>query len=141
MGFFTIELARLVGPSGQVIAVDVQPKMTARLKRRLARAGLADRVETRLCSANSLDLPENLTADFTLAFAMVHELPNQVAFFQQVAKVSKPGALVLLCEPKGHVSSADFQQELQVAQQAGLETVARPEVARSHAAVLKKHSS
>jgi ubiquinone/menaquinone biosynthesis C-methylase UbiE len=27
MGFFTVELARHVGPSGRVIAVDVQPRM------------------------------------------------------------------------------------------------------------------
>ena len=27
MGFFTFELARLVGPTGRVSAVDVQPKM------------------------------------------------------------------------------------------------------------------
>jgi len=27
MGYFTLELARLVGTSGRVVAVDVQPKM------------------------------------------------------------------------------------------------------------------
>jgi len=26
MGFFTLELARLVGPAGRVVAVDIQPK-------------------------------------------------------------------------------------------------------------------
>ena len=45
MGFFTIELARLVGPSGRVVAVDIQPKMLDGLKRRAAKAGVADRVE------------------------------------------------------------------------------------------------
>jgi SAM-dependent methyltransferase len=34
MGFFTLELARLVGPSGRVVALDVQSKMLDRLKRR-----------------------------------------------------------------------------------------------------------
>ena len=28
MGFFTLELARLVGPSGRVAAVDIQPPMS-----------------------------------------------------------------------------------------------------------------
>jgi len=37
MGFFTIPLARLVGPSGRVIAVDLQPKMIESLKRRAAK--------------------------------------------------------------------------------------------------------
>jgi ubiquinone/menaquinone biosynthesis C-methylase UbiE len=39
MGFFTLELARMVGAAGRVVAVDVQPKMISRLKRRLAKAG------------------------------------------------------------------------------------------------------
>jgi ubiquinone/menaquinone biosynthesis C-methylase UbiE len=34
MGFFTLELARLVGPEGRVIAVDVQPQMITGLRRR-----------------------------------------------------------------------------------------------------------
>jgi ubiquinone/menaquinone biosynthesis C-methylase UbiE len=33
-GFFTLELARRVGPSGRVIALDVQPRMIAGLRRR-----------------------------------------------------------------------------------------------------------
>jgi len=37
MGFFTLEIARLVGPSGRVVAVDIQPHMLSRLKRRAAR--------------------------------------------------------------------------------------------------------
>ena len=51
MGFFTLELARLVGPEGRVIAVDVQPQMIAGLRRQAERAGLIDRIETRLASA------------------------------------------------------------------------------------------
>ena len=48
MGFFTLELARLVGPEGRVIAVDVQPQMIAGLRRRAERAGLIDRIDIRL---------------------------------------------------------------------------------------------
>ena len=40
MGFFTLELARLVGPRGKVVAVDVQPRMLSGLRRRAAKAGL-----------------------------------------------------------------------------------------------------
>jgi ubiquinone/menaquinone biosynthesis C-methylase UbiE len=38
MGAFTLELARLVGSSGRVVAVDVQSKMLDGLKRRAKRA-------------------------------------------------------------------------------------------------------
>jgi tRNA A58 N-methylase Trm61 len=42
MGFFTIPLARLVGPSGRVITVDLQPKMIESLKRRASKAGVLE---------------------------------------------------------------------------------------------------
>ena len=47
MGFFTIPLARMIGPSGRVIAVDIQPKMLASLDRRATRAGMHDRIGIR----------------------------------------------------------------------------------------------
>src|ERR1700756_3313952 len=73
MGFFTLELARRVGPSGRVIAVDVQPRMIAGLKRRVAKAGLSKRVDARVAAENSLGLGD-LTGkiDFVLAMAVVH---------------------------------------------------------------------
>src|SRR5260370_24763230 len=56
MGFFTLELARRVGRSGRVVAVDIQPRMIAGLKRRAGRAGLLDRIEARLADRNSMAL-------------------------------------------------------------------------------------
>lgn len=68
MGFFTVELARRVGSSGRVVAVDVQPRMIAGLKRRLARVGLLERVEARIAPADSLGLADlRGEVDFTLA--------------------------------------------------------------------------
>ncbi|HPS79657.1 MAG TPA: methyltransferase domain-containing protein, partial [Thermoanaerobaculaceae bacterium] len=56
MGFFTLDLANMVGPSGRVVAVDVQERMLAGLRRRAARAGLAGQVETRLADPKGLGL-------------------------------------------------------------------------------------
>jgi SAM-dependent methyltransferase len=139
MGFFTLELARLVGPTGRVVAVDLQQKMIAGLKRRAARAGLLERVEARVSAAESLglsDLPGK--ADFTLVFAVVHELPAVEPFFVELASASKPGATLLLVEPAGHVKTADFEAELQAAAKAGFEPADRPSIRRSHAALLKR---
>src|SRR5512146_3486063 len=58
MGFFTMELARLVGPSGRVIAVDLQEKMLRALKRKAKTAGLLDRIEALLVPAESLELDD-----------------------------------------------------------------------------------
>ena len=139
MGFFTLELARLVGPSGLVIAVDIQPRMLDGLRRRAAKAGVLDRLDARLAAPDSLglaDLPG--VVDFTLAFAVVHELPAAASFFCEVARASKAGARVLFVEPAGHVTTSLFNAELQAARDAGFTPVESPCLRRSRAALLEK---
>jgi SAM-dependent methyltransferase len=139
MGFFTLELARLVGCSGRVVAVDLQPRMIERLKRRAARKGLLERVEARLAARECLGVTDLAgRVDFALAFAVVHELPAADSFFAEVAQALRPGASLLLAEPTGHVNAAQFEDELRAAAQAGLEVGDRPCIRRSRAALLKK---
>lgn len=139
MGFFTLELARAVGSSGRVVAVDVQPRMLSSLKRRAARVGLQDRVDARLAAPDNLSIADLAGAvDFTLAFALVHELPAVEAFFAEVARASKLGAGLLFAEPAGHVKPADFEAELAAATHAGFKLVERPPIRRCHAAFLKR---
>lgn len=139
MGFFTLSLARLVGPSGRVVAIDVQPKMIERLKRRAEKANLIDRIDARLVSADTMAL-DDLTGkiDFTLAFAVVHEFPDPRRFFAEVARVSKPGAQLLLAEPTGHVKEAQFNDELAAAQAAQFRITSRPQIRRSLSALLAR---
>jgi SAM-dependent methyltransferase len=72
MGFFTLELARLVGGSGRVIAVDVEPKMIERLKQRARKAGLSERIDARIGQPASMKLD---ALDGTIDFANTYE-PN-----------------------------------------------------------------
>jgi SAM-dependent methyltransferase len=140
MGFFTLELARRVGPTGHVVAVDVQPRMIAGLKRRLARARLLERVDARVATADSLGLSDlRGKIDFALAMAVVHETPGPGWFFGQVAETMKPGGMVLLAEPSGHVKDADFQAEIDAAAGAGLVVTEHPAVRHSQTALLKKN--
>lgn len=139
MGFYTLELARLVGRSGRIIAVDIQPKMLSGLKRRASKAGLLDRIDMRLATSESMPLSDLAGAvDFTLVVATVHEVPDARSFFEQIAAASRIGAQVLLVEPAGHVKPDEFEAELQDAAAAGLSLVDRPSVRRGHAALLKK---
>jgi ubiquinone/menaquinone biosynthesis C-methylase UbiE len=139
MGFFTLDLAQMVGRAGRVVAVDVQAKMLRGLKRRAAKAGLLDRIDARLVAANSMGLDDLAGAvDFAFAHAVVHELPAGAPFFAEVTKALKPGGTLFLVEPAGHVSSEKFDAELQSAKEAGLHMVERVRVGRSHAALLKK---
>jgi ubiquinone/menaquinone biosynthesis C-methylase UbiE len=139
MGFFTLELARRVGPAGRVVAVDIQPKMLERLRRRLAKAGLLERVDIRLGECDSKELKDLAgAADLVLAFAVVHELPSAQAFFEQAARCLKPGGTLLLAEPAGHVSEAEFAGEIALAESAGLRTGDRLTISRIRAVVFQR---
>src|SRR5271157_4849910 len=84
MGFFTLEMARLVGPKGRIVAVDIQPQMLGVLARKAERKGVSGRIETRLATSTDMqidDLRGNI--DFILAVAVVHEMPDQQKFFKE----------------------------------------------------------
>jgi ubiquinone/menaquinone biosynthesis C-methylase UbiE len=139
MGFFTLELARLVGTAGRVIAIDVQDKMIDLLKRRAAKVGLLSRLDARIAAPDSLGVQDlDGMIDFTLAFAVVHEFPDHRHFFAEVAAASKRGAAVLLAEPKGHVKPEKFNSELEAASSAGFKIADHPPVRGSHTALLTK---
>ncbi len=142
MGFFTLEIARRVGPDGRVVAVDVQAKMLESLKRRAAHAGLLDRLDVRLAPPESLGVADLASKmDFVLAFAVVHEFPSADAFFREAAATLKPSGTFLLAEPRGHVSEEDFGKQLDLARAAGLTPIERPSIRSSWAALLQKSSA
>jgi ubiquinone/menaquinone biosynthesis C-methylase UbiE len=137
MGFFTLELARRVGPSGRVLAVDVQPKMLEGLRKRAAKAGLAGRIDIRLPHQDRLGIEEWAErVDFALAFAVVHEVSNPEALFADIYKALKPAGKLLFAEPAGHVSDDAFDTSLAQAGNAGLMLDGRPSIRRCHSAVL-----
>lgn len=139
MGFFSIPLARMVGADGKVICVDMQEKMLQGLKKRAQKSGVFTRMETRLCSQQTLglqDLAEKI--DFALAFAVVHEVPDPPRFFAELSAAMTPSGIVLLAEPKGHVSQEEFTITLSIAQQHRFALAEEPKIFRSRSAVLKK---
>ena len=141
MGFFTLELARLVGPRGRVVAVDIQPRMLAGLERRAGRAGLAQRIECRLGRGVSLGVGDLArSVDFVLAYAVVHELPDASVFFQEAAQALRPGGRLLFAEPSGPVDEKLFAVELGAASAAGLVMEEILSLSRNQAAVLRKGS-
>jgi len=96
-------------------------------------------VDVRLATEDSLGLADlRGKVDFALAMAMVHETPGENWFFGQLAEVMKPGGIVLLAEPSGHVTEAKFQAELDAAKAVGLTVGERPVIRRSQAALLKR---
>jgi SAM-dependent methyltransferase len=140
MGFFTLDLAEMVGDGGKVIAVDLQPRMLKGLMKRAAKAGLEGRIETRVAeTSNHMGLADlQGTVDFALAFAVVHEMPSATNFFAEVAPCLKPNGCVLMVEPAGHVPNNVFDDQVKAAEAAGLTMTERPKIWHSLTAVLKR---
>jgi ubiquinone/menaquinone biosynthesis C-methylase UbiE len=137
MATFTLDLARFAGPTGRVIAVDVQARMLAQVEKRAAKAGLLHRIETRLVRDNGA-WAEDLAGkvDFALAFYLVHEVPDAREFFSLVKSTLAPGGRFLVVEPKMHVSACEYAATIDAARQAGFEIVEYPKIARSRSALL-----
>ena len=68
-GDLTLELARRVGPSGEVIGVDFSPRMLERARAKLDRAGYP-RVRLLEADALALPLPDDRVAAATVAFGV-----------------------------------------------------------------------
>lgn len=134
MGFFTIPAARLVGPEGRVIAVDVQEKMIESLIKRAHKAGVADRVVTKVCEPDDLGVTDPV--DLCLLINVAHEVPKVESLLAQVRLVLKPTGKVLLAEPSFHVSESDFRETLSLASDSGLAVVAEPKIRRSRSVLL-----
>ena len=139
IGYFSIPLARLVGPSGSVTAVDVQQKMLDGLMRRARRHGLDGAIAARLVSDRDWDVPGRY--DFVLAFWMVHEVPERDEFLGTLRRVIKESGRVLLVEPRLHVSRSDFEQTLGRARSAGFRVAQGPKLFASMSAILNGGSA
>jgi ubiquinone/menaquinone biosynthesis C-methylase UbiE len=101
-GWFTIRLARRVGPNGTVYAVDVQQEMLTAISRRTAAEGLSN-VKTTAGTSNDPQLPQ-ASVDVALLVDSYHEieLPDRVTWLQNVRKALRPG---------GRLGVIDFKLE------------------------------
>jgi ubiquinone/menaquinone biosynthesis C-methylase UbiE len=138
MGFFSLPLAKLVGEKGRVVCIDLQEKMIKGLIVRAKKAGLIDRIDTRVCSQSSLGVSDLAgKIDFALAFALIHEVSDKEILFSEIHRAMKPGGTVLFAEPRGHVSKSDFEKNVSIALTRGFEVVGDLKIRRSHAVLLR----
>jgi ubiquinone/menaquinone biosynthesis C-methylase UbiE len=139
MGYFSLPLARLVGKEGRVICADVQEKMLGKLKKRARKAGVLERITSVLAVEDSLRIEAlEEKVDFALAFAVVHEVPDQDRLFDQMHRSMKPGALLLVSEPKGHVTEEGFQRTIETARAKGFTVESSLNIKRNLSALLRK---
>jgi SAM-dependent methyltransferase len=94
-------LRQAVGPSGTVVALDVTPEM-------LSQAGPAslEASATRvLADARSLPFAD-ASADAIFAAGLVNHLPDAEAGFGELARIVRPGGLLVLFHPSGRAALA-----------------------------------
>jgi predicted methyltransferase len=99
-GWFTIRLARRVGPNGTVYAEDVQSEMLEAISRRVTAEGLLN-VKTVLGQESDARLPAK-ALDAVLMVDAYHEIEDRVTFLRNLAKALKP---------QGRLGVIDFNLE------------------------------
>ena len=94
-GYYTVRLAKRVGPSGKVFATDIQPEMLGLLQKRIARERLSQ-VELVQSTETDPRLPEH-QLDLILMVDVYHELARPQEVLRRLRTALKPdGRLVLI---------------------------------------------
>ena len=98
-GFYTLELARLVGPRGLVYAVDIQPEMLRMLAQRAAELRLTN-IRPVLGTAVDPRLPPG-KIDMVLCVDVYHEFSHPVAMLARIRESLADGGVLVLAEFRG----------------------------------------
>lgn len=91
-GWFTVRLARRVGPNGTVYAQDVQPQMLEAIGRRVQREGFRN-VKPVRGEPDDPKLPSG-ALDAALIVDSYHEFPNPVALLSRLGASLKTGGRI-----------------------------------------------
>jgi len=135
-GFFSIDMAQMVGKSGRVIASDLQDEMLQKVRAKIKGTELEERVTLHKCEENKIGVSENV--DFILLFYIVHEVPNKEEFFSEIGTILKPNGQVLIVEPPFHVSKSAFEKTVRKARDVGFTDVEGPKVLFNKTVILRK---
>jgi ubiquinone/menaquinone biosynthesis C-methylase UbiE len=95
-GAFTVDAALRAGPDGRLIAVDIQPKMIARVERRVREAGLTN-VETHVTSAYNLPLGAE-SVDRAFLITVLPEIPDRARALAELSRVLRPNGVLSIGE-------------------------------------------
>lgn len=137
-GWFTVRLARRVGPNGKVYAEDIQREMIVAIGRRVESEGLGARVETILGTPSDPLLRSRV--DAVLIVDAYHEMEQPVSLLRNVARSLKPQGRIGIVNFKKDGGGpgpplderVDPERVLRDAQAAGLRLIQRPNFLRYH---------
>jgi predicted O-methyltransferase YrrM len=95
-GYSTIQLARAVGPGGQVVTLEYEPKHAEVARENLARAGVGDRVEVIVGAAlDTLPTLAGRGETYDLIFIDADK-ENNIAYVEWAIKLAAPGSIIVV---------------------------------------------
>lgn len=114
-GYFTVRLARAVGDTGRVLAVDIEPALIEHLRQRAEDEDLPQ-VDTILGEPDDPKLPAK-AVDLVLVVDTWHHINDRVSYLGDLSKALRPGGKVAIVDfhegelpvgpPPGHKLSRD----------------------------------
>lgn len=98
-GYFTWRMARIIGPTGKVLAVDIQQEMLDLLMRNMAKRRISNAVPI-LGTVTDPKLPPNVV-DTILMVDVYHEFDHPFEMVDAMQKALKPGGRIVFVEYRG----------------------------------------
>lgn len=95
-GFYALQLAKMVGPKGQVLGVDIQPEMLKFLRDRMEQKNI-NNITPILGSLHDPRLPRN-QVDLVLLVDVYHEFSHPEQMLKAIRESLKPTGVVALLE-------------------------------------------
>ncbi len=95
-GYFTFHLAKAVGPSGKVYAVDIDRGTNELIAERAKKDG-ADNIATILAKANDPLLPKS-GVDLIFTSNTYHHFDNRIVYFANLRKFLKPAGRIAIID-------------------------------------------
>ena len=108
-GFYSLTLAEMVGASGKVLAVDIQPQMLQMLSRRAAEAKI-ENIDMILGTVSDPKLPTG-DVDLVLMVDVYHEFSHPQAMLAAIRKSLKPDGRIALVEYREEDASVPIKPE------------------------------
>jgi SAM-dependent methyltransferase len=109
-GWFTVRAARRVGPTGAVIAEDINPLAIESIGKRVGKENLSN-VRTVLGLADDPRLPAG-SVDAVLMLKVYHEIAHPVAFLHALKPALRAGAKVGIIDRNGNGANHGLDHEV-----------------------------
>jgi len=110
-GVFEVPLAKAVGPSGRVFAVEIDAGFFPEIKKRADEAGVKN-VQTVLGKFTDPALPANV--DMALFHDVLHHVEDRAGYLKTLARYLTPSGRIAVIDYEGSAGPHKGQPELQV---------------------------